>query len=500
MSFKEIKELRTQGKLKEALELALHNYSSDSNNIWNLRALSWVYYDYLKLNAEPFNKDGFLEYLTRIAELELPAEENMFFESMVWPVSSVLRLLANEQPINYNYIFQLYNLIKDFHFTKPSKTYSVLLGALHKALKDSRDYLTIIDWWGLENLLPEDFHETSFNNRNIMALAEQVYIAYAKALLAQENPNTATMTRDSYLQKVEEFMPMLDKVIADKPSYVYPSFFKAKLLLAQGSSDVMQTFIPFAKQKKNDFWVWQLMAEIHKQDPDIVFSCYCKALSLRTPDDFLVRIRQLFAELLIQKQLFAEAKTEIDAIVKVKNQSGAKLPNQIVTWQSTSWYKKTQALKNNVPLYQQHLDKATNLLFQQEPEELIVVEFVNTEKRIVNFIKDKTKSGFFKYDATLRNPKIGEQYQVRLQHVKDSMYKLLTARKDNTSESNALKKVTGNIRISPAGFGFVEDVFIDKTLIVQDKIADGTRIQVRSVLSFNKKKEEWGWRAMEIIT
>ncbi len=375
----------------------------------------------------------------------------------------------------------------------------MLLGALHKAFKDSRDYLDIIDWWGLKNLLPEDYKETTFNNRNIMALAEQVYIAYAKALLMQSNPNRAYMDYDAYLHKVQQFMPKLDKIISDNPSYVYPSFFKAKLLLAQGSSEVMQTFIPFAKQKKNDFWVWQLMAEIYKDEPDIVFSCYCKALSLRTPDEFLVRIRQLFADLLVGKQLFAEAKTEIEAIVKVKNQSGAKLPNQIIAWQNTSWYKDTHALKNNVALYQKHQNKATDLLFKHDPEELIVVEFVNSEKRIVNFIKDKTKSGFFKYDFTLKNPKIGELYQVRMQHIKESMYKLLTARKDHTSMSEVLKIVSGIIRVSPAGFGFVDDVFVDKSFINHHNIKDGSNIQLKSILSFNKKKSSWGWRAIDVV-
>lgn len=499
MSFKEIKELRVNGKLKEALELALNNYNSDGDNVWNRRALSWVYYDYLKLNTEPFDKVEFIRILSKINELSLSEDENIFYESIVWPVSAVLRTLANEQQVDINIIFQIFNIIKDFHFTKPSKTYSVLLSGLHKALKDRYEYLSIIDWWGLENLLPEDYQETSFNNRNIMSLAEQVYIAYAKALLAQDNPSTANMDRAIYLQKVDEFMPMLDQVIANNPSYVYPSFFKAKLLLAQGSSDVMDTFIPFAKQKRNDFWVWQLMAEIHKQNTDIVFNCYCKALSLRTPEEFLVRIRQLFANLLIERALFDEAKTEIEAIVKVKIQSGTKIPNQLLVWQSMTWYKSAKILKNNTALYHQHMDCATELLFQQDPEELVVIEFVNQEKKIINFIKDKNKNGFFKYDSSIKSPRIGDKYQVRIQHAKENMYKLLTARKDITSDSSVLKEIVGNIRVNPAGFGFVEDIFVDKSLVDQFKLKDGINIKVKSMLSFNKKKDVWGWRAIDII-
>ena len=159
--------------------------------------------------------------------------------------------------------------------------------------------------------------------------------------------------------------------------------------------------------------------------------------------------------------------------------------NQIIAWQNTSWYKDTHALKNNVALYQKHQNKATDLLFKHDPEELVVVEFVNPEKKIINFIKDKTKSGFFKYDATLKNPKVGELYQVRIQHIKDSMYKMLTARVDENSKSEVLKIVTGIMRVSPAGFGFVDDVFVDKSFISHHHIKDGSNSQLKSILSFN---------------
>jgi len=48
MSFKEIKELRQAGKLEEALQMANQALETDPDNIWNKRAIAWVYYDYIK--------------------------------------------------------------------------------------------------------------------------------------------------------------------------------------------------------------------------------------------------------------------------------------------------------------------------------------------------------------------------------------------------------------------------------------------------------------------
>ena len=64
MSFKEIKELRQAGKLDEALQMAHHVLEAEPDNIWNKRAAAWVYYDYLKKNAQSGSIEAFKENLT----------------------------------------------------------------------------------------------------------------------------------------------------------------------------------------------------------------------------------------------------------------------------------------------------------------------------------------------------------------------------------------------------------------------------------------------------
>lgn len=48
MSFNEVKALREAGKLEEALQMAQQNLEAQSDNIWNKRAIAWVYYSTLK--------------------------------------------------------------------------------------------------------------------------------------------------------------------------------------------------------------------------------------------------------------------------------------------------------------------------------------------------------------------------------------------------------------------------------------------------------------------
>ena len=58
MSFKEVKELRQQGKLKEALELAQSDLEQNPEDIWNKRSIAWVYYDYLKIATDEGDLDS----------------------------------------------------------------------------------------------------------------------------------------------------------------------------------------------------------------------------------------------------------------------------------------------------------------------------------------------------------------------------------------------------------------------------------------------------------
>jgi hypothetical protein len=115
----------------------------------------------------------------------------------------------------------------------------------------------------------------------------------------------------------------------------------------------------------------------------------------------LVNLRQRMAGLLISKNLFNEAKTEIDLLVESRTTHGFKIPNDVIGWQSKDWYKNAVAKKSNIDFYKQYIPVAESLLFSDTPEETVIVEFVNSDKKILNFIASETKFGFFKYDRFL---------------------------------------------------------------------------------------------------
>lgn len=505
MSFKEVKELRKLGKLEEAINLAKQDLEKEPSDIWNKLSFAWVYYDYLKRYSSVENFERFIEYLEKLKSLELPVEKKMIFDSCIYQVGKLVFALSRVKKIEFLKINTLYEKIKFFNLTKPSEAYSFLYKAFHKVYKRWPNYLEFADWWDFNNFRSQDYLPETFNDKRIMSIVEQAYIAYSKKLLEGEQ----IIIDECYLRekkinknKIKAFLPKLELLIESHPEYQYPPYFKAKLLLALGDEkNVLAAFIPFAKKKKNNFWVWELMADTFTHDDEKKLSCLSKALSLKTQEDFLVNTRKKLADLLIAQNKYQEAKTEIEKIISARGKNNWSIPKQVIDWTKQSWYNKTKSNSNNTLLYKQHLKIAEEILFQDIPEEIVVVEFINKNKSIINFVKDKSKHGFFNYSGLIENPKIGDILSIRFnKESKDSRYKVLSIKKKlDETKCAAIKEFHGEIKIKEsANFGFVENVFITPKLIDEMKIAHNQEIIGKAILSFNKKKEEWGWKAISI--
>lgn len=501
----EIKALRQAGRLDEALAMALEELNANPENIWGKRNISWVYYEYLKKYVQEENFVGFIENLIMINDLNLPEAEVMIFDTSAYQVGSMVFKIQSVEPIDYSKINQIFDTIKEFHFTKPSESYSFLMKAFQKGSQNWSRFVEFADWWGLENFSDADYNQEEYSDRQIPALADKVYGAYSKRLIEGEAIDAFGAVREVDKGKIKLFLPQLDNVIDKHPEYRYLPYYKAQMLMELGDRDnVFEAFLPFAKQKQNDFWVWGLMAEIFKEDKELEFACYCKALSLKTPNDFLIKIRQVFAKLLIERQLYPEAKVEIKNIIAVREQKGWRIPNDIIQWTESSWYLEANELQNNKGLYEMHRKKAEELLYSDIPEHLIVVEFVNHNKKILSFVKDKKTQGFFHYDGLTNNPKIGDILKVRIEAVgNEGFHRALTLEtiKDKAKVAMpSLKEVSGAIVIrQDKNFGFIDDVFIPPNLVDSANLIDGQNISAKAILSFNKAKEEWGWKGVEII-
>lgn len=503
MSFKEVNNLRKEGKLNEAYDMAKADLSTESDNIWAKRAMSWVLYAYLKANVDIHKVGVFKSRLAELKALNLPAEEEMVFNQLAWQIGVLVFKLAADPGANQNAAKGIFELIRDFNFTRPGDAFSFLLKAFHKVLKDTPDYVTFIEWWGLENLMPENYEKEKLENGNeIMSLAEQVYIAFSKQLL-----HSKTMSGDDSgiaiaKESISAFIPKIDQIIDQHPEYQYPPYYKAKLLLELGDKEnSLSAIIPFARKKQNDFWVWDVLSDSFATSDERKFACLCRAMLCNAPDSFLINTRQKLIVLLIDKKFYSEARTEIEKIIQTRTDQNWPIPQQLVSWTKQPWYNNAKANNNNFALYKTKASMANEILFADIPEQLIAVEWVNHDKKILNFVGKEKWQGYFKYDRVIRKVKIGDVLSVRLQKAnQEGRNNVHTLKKmDDTTLEGVIKSFTGKV-VNPFDkpFGFVNDIFIPPDIYGKHKLKDRDEISGRAILSFNKRKEEWGWKVIKI--
>lgn len=505
MSFKEVKELRKEGKLQEALAMAIADLEVQPDNIWNKRSMGWVIYDFAKEAASKNDFNTLNQNIEKLIALNLPEEEKMLYSNFVWPIAKYLFHIGSKEDYNRQEVTTLFNLCKSIPFEKPSDNYSILLKSFLKFSHTWSSFKECVDWWGFENLRPEDYlKETMPNGKTLMALAEQVYIAYARKLLEGEGVNPFDLNKVVNKEHVTAFLEKLDLLIEKHPEYQYPAYFKAKLLLTLGTGeDVLSAFLPFAKKKKNEFWVWELMAEIFDSDINKVIACYSKALSCKVSPEFLVKTRQHFAKILVNQKFFDEAKTEIAKVVNIREENGWKVPVEITNWQNEKWFAEAKDLGNNDVFYKSRISEAEVLLFHDVKPVIGIVEFVNKDKKVLNFLVNKEIHGFFKYDGLIHNPSIGEALELRLEKRKgeeDVYYFVLTASKTFELPSHDIKKdFEGTIRKKDdIDYAFVGDIFIEPSIIKELDLTQGSQVKGVAILSYNRKKDAWSWKAIEL--
>ena len=133
---------------------------------------------------------------------------------------------------------------------------------------------------------------------------------------------------------------------------------------------------------------------------------------------------------------------------------------------------------------------------------MVIVEFVNSAKKILNFIASESKFGFFKYDRFFKDVKVGDTIKVRFQGgSNEGMFQILTAEKywDTNLRNEFMKEISGEVEIQIGKpFGFIDNVYIHPSIVAKYKLENGHHCNAVALKSFNNSKKEWGWKIIEL--
>lgn len=136
------------------------------------------------------------------------------------------------------------------------------------------------------------------------------------------------------------------------------------------------------------------------------------------------------------------------------------------------------------------------------PETIGVVDHVNREKGVLHFIVNYAVDGVIPLSDLAESFSEGDSIALRLSKFMSKhgpTHRVHQAGASNKKPSpDVMKQFCEEVRLSN-GMGFTaSDIFIAPPLVAGHQIEDGQELSGTAVLSFNKKKGHWGWRAISI--
>lgn len=432
--------------------------------------------------------------------LEEAGEGAMNYKA-IWPVRSLLLARKDAGTLEFSDLDTLWQALAAIEFEKPHRYYSILLecflrvkdlgGASWPGLVD------MVDHWGLENLLPEDYKRTlQTNGMRLPSLAERAYSGYVKSILVD-------VAAGRHLKEAEAFVYEMDLLAESHPEFQNTLYYKTLLCKSLGKTEeALSTARAFVKNRRNDFWAWSMLADI-VDDEDLKLSCYCRAMLCKTDSVFLVKVRQKLGLMMYQRGEYSNARKEFDEIMAVHSRKGWRNPTVVDEMARQPWYGMTIPEYSNTRYYTAHLGETEAFMMGDTPETPVIVTRFNPQKQIVNFITDDRRRGYFSIKKLRERFVDNGIYKVRFAEEFDekTAAKVATCRRveDITDfEDIFWRRLEAEVSIRPGqSFTFVEGVYVDGSLL--NGIEPGTYCEITAVLYFNIKHETWGWRAVRVV-
>lgn len=547
---------RREGAIDEAYRMALALMASPKADEWDRKAFCWCLIDIIKRDAGNGDNENLAHYRSQLESVEVDSSDEVLAKGVRnalslcnpcgreiskakahskegqhaeaaaayrkalaacpadmetqtgfgWELFKHSRELMAAENINLGAVKRNLNDYLKLDVEKPSLLHSCILQLAAKLASQNKFSMLVFSrLWNLDNLRPEDFERfRAEEGKEYPSLAEKVIQQVGKEAASSDNS-----------QEKEDILPRLDEAIERFPDNVWLKLDKTKVLLSLGMHDEALAFgLAVAKAKQNDYWAWGLLGDIVlRTDGEAALGCYCKALFCPADDKFTGKIRLKVAQRMVEDNNLSAAKLEIEIVARAKESEGHRIPEEVAELASQPWFTETQTATSNRDFYKAHIPAAEALLFgdlqwikANAGEMFFVVDKEGkSKKRRMLFIESSSGP----MEASVPESKLGRRkllpgdaLRVKGEFDDRRRFKVF-ALEGRESDSNwdvfpETKQFSEEVRVSN-GMGFTaSEIFIPPPMLSLHRIEDGQTVAGTAVKSFNKKRGNWGWKALSI--
>lgn len=413
-SSKEVTALRKAGKLEPAYQLSLELIASPLADDWDRAAYAWCLISLVKHVAVEGDQQKLKGYLTELQGFEVPTENTLLTEhrEKVLALGQTDRRAALEarelskqgrhadsariyadlhakdelqSEDKRSWGWELYRLSKaELHnsgaekvgpssvqrvkrnlntylklgLKGPDLLHSLMLQqALRLAKDDHLKVLPFLRLWGPEQFSDEDLEsQTGKDGKAYPSLAESAIQAAASEAADSD-----------HIDDIRFIAPHVEATMARFPENVWLKLNRVKLLRGLGRTDeARELAIEFAREKANEYWVWDLIGDLSKDEPALQLSCYAKALSCSQDDDFVGKVRLKLAAHLADQHP-AEARFEVEQVLSHRARTGYRVPQEAQSMSESAWFASGAPQATGRDFYAHFTDEAEALLFSHLP-------------------------------------------------------------------------------------------------------------------------------------
>lgn len=431
-----------------------------------------------------------------------------------WCLYRLLAELAPHEEPDLALVNKCFAIYKRFEILGPSNLHSQMLRiALYFKDTEGVDLMEFLHGWNFANFREEDLLPfKTANNSTIPSLCERAYLTFARILFANIGSQDAALSQKATAY-ANQFLPDLDGILERLPRNIWLPYARAILMSRLGKgARVQMELIHILKQKNNEFWAWASLAEsylIGGKEQEAI-ACFCKSFLLPSQSELAIQIRETFAALLLKNNWKVEAKTEIELITIARKKKDAKVSAQIQGWRDAPWYREIRAPHNNKMLYIRFASRADSLLWADVAESIAIVTHVDKERGVFFFAVDKKIGGKQLIKKPFERVQIGDVFALKLREADPPMgspspakvWKVISGKPEKEKVPEEIcRRLYERVQI-PFGrdFGFMKpsNVYVGSDVVKKYNLKDGQTVKGLALLSFNKAKNEWGWKMINV--
>jgi len=383
----------------------------------------------------------------------------------------------------------------------PDKMHSAILWVTSQVQGEEgwRWFVQLTRAIGTERMQAEDFEGKEVNGYPLPSLAERVVLAAAKIVVQSRDVDDG-----------EWALSLVEGLLAKKPQSLWLKFQRGRLLILLGRVAEAQEFVrPVVVAKRAEFWAWAVLGESFiGSDDNKAVACFCKVITLKDDEVFLLGIRELLAKALLNLGRASEAKAEIARALMVRRSKNLRIPQRLLACETEAWFTSSTAA-DNAALYLDEARKADDLLFEGDPTYVGIVTNIDQKSRscFITFRLDGSARYRYHRSPWEKNlPEPGTAVLVRIRELpseQQSRFEAVSMQPTTeTPDRSFAREFSGSLKLITKAdkdpIGFVSDIFIPGALLKMNPFPSGALLKGTAVKEMNRARGEHGWRAVRV--